>query len=75
MNLQLKHSRLVGLRWGKLAAVTMVQKLCAACRSTLLVRAHEDEFVYLFEGTVILIEDGDETALHAGDCATFRKGT
>lgn len=35
----------------------------------------EDEFVYLLEGEVILIEDGGETVLRAGDCATFPKGT
>ena len=37
--------------------------------------SHEDEFVYVLEGTVVLIEDGGETVLHAGDCATFPKGT
>lgn len=37
--------------------------------------SHEDEFVYVLEGTVTLIEDGGETVLHAGDCATFPKGT
>jgi quercetin dioxygenase-like cupin family protein len=33
----------------------------------------EDEFVYVLEGVVTLIEDGGETELHAGDCATFPK--
>jgi uncharacterized cupin superfamily protein len=37
--------------------------------------SHEDEFVYLLEGELILIEDGGETTLRAGDCATFPKGT
>jgi uncharacterized cupin superfamily protein len=37
--------------------------------------SHEDEFVYLLEGEVTLIEDGGETVLRAGDCATFPKGT
>jgi len=37
--------------------------------------SHEDEFVYLLEGELALIEDGGETGLHAGDCATFPKGT
>ena len=37
--------------------------------------SHEDEFVYLLEGELALIEDGGETVLHAGDCATFPKGT
>ena len=37
--------------------------------------SHEDEFVYLLEGEVVLIEDGGETLLRAGDCAAFPKGT
>jgi uncharacterized cupin superfamily protein len=37
--------------------------------------SHEDEFVYVLEGEVMLIEDGGETVLRAGDCATFSKGT
>jgi uncharacterized cupin superfamily protein len=36
---------------------------------------HEDGFVDLLEGEVTLIEDGGETVLRAGDCATFPKGT
>jgi len=35
----------------------------------------EDEFIYVIEGTVTLIEDGGETVLQAGDCASFPKGT
>jgi len=35
----------------------------------------EDEFVYLLQGEVALIEDGGETVLRAGDCAAFPKGT
>src|SRR6476620_12045440 len=37
--------------------------------------SHEDEFVYLLEGELTLIEDGGETVLRAGDCATFAKGS
>lgn len=37
--------------------------------------SHEDEFVYVLEGELTLIEDGGETVLHAGDCAAFPKGT
>ncbi len=33
---------------------------------------HEDEFVYLLEGEVVLIEDDGETVLKAGDAATFK---
>ena len=37
--------------------------------------SHEDEFVYLLDGELVLIEDGGETILRAGDCAAFPKGT
>jgi uncharacterized cupin superfamily protein len=37
--------------------------------------SHEDEFVYLLEGELTLIEDGGETVLRAGDCAAFAKGS
>jgi uncharacterized cupin superfamily protein len=37
--------------------------------------SHEDEFVYILEGEVTLIEDAGETVLQAGDCAAFPKGT
>ena len=33
--------------------------------------SHEDEFVYVLEGELTLIEDGGETVLRAGDCAAF----
>ena len=35
----------------------------------------EDEFVYVLEGEVTLVEDGGETVLHAGDCAAFAKNS
>ena len=35
----------------------------------------EDEFVYVLEGSVTLIEDSGATRLQAGDCAVFPKGT
>jgi len=35
----------------------------------------EDEFVYVLEGELTLIEDDSETALRAGDCAAFPKNT
>jgi len=37
--------------------------------------SHEDEFVYVLEGEVVLVEDAGETVLRAGDCAAFPKGT
>lgn len=36
---------------------------------------HEDEFVYVLEGELILVEDGGETPLRAGDCAAFPKNS
>ena len=35
----------------------------------------KDEFVYLLEGEVTLVEDGGETLMRAGDCAAFPKGS
>lgn len=37
--------------------------------------SHEDEFVYVLEGEVTLVEDDGETLLRAGDSAAFPKGT
>ncbi|HEX5354019.1 MAG TPA: cupin domain-containing protein [Rhodanobacteraceae bacterium] len=34
----------------------------------------EDEFVWVLEGQVILIDGAGEHILHAGDCAAFPKG-
>ena len=33
---------------------------------------HEDEFVYILEGEVVLIENEGETILKRGDCAAFK---
>jgi uncharacterized cupin superfamily protein len=37
--------------------------------------SHEDEFVYVLQGELTLVEDAGETVLRAGDCATFAKGS
>ena len=37
--------------------------------------SHEDEFVFVLEGELVLIEDAGETVLRAGDCAAFPKGS
>lgn len=37
--------------------------------------SHEDEFVFVLEGELSLIEDGGETVLRAGDAAAFPKGS
>jgi len=37
--------------------------------------SHEDEFVYILKGELVLVEDGVEIVLKAGDCAAFPKGS
>jgi len=37
--------------------------------------SEEDEFVYLLEGELKLVEDTGEILLRAGECAAFPKGT
>jgi uncharacterized cupin superfamily protein len=34
----------------------------------------EDEFVVMLEGEAVLVEEGGETRMSAGDCAAFPKG-
>ena len=36
--------------------------------------AAEDEFVWVVEGEVVLVEEDGETVLRAGDCAGFKAG-
>jgi uncharacterized cupin superfamily protein len=36
--------------------------------------SHEDEFVYVLEGEVVLVTNAGEETLVAGDCAGFRAG-
>ena len=36
--------------------------------------SHEDEFVWVVEGEVVLVTEAGEEVLHAGDCAGFRFG-
>jgi len=36
---------------------------------------HEDEFVVVLEGELVLIEDDGRTLLRAGECAAFPKGS
>ena len=35
---------------------------------------HEDEFVYVLEGELVLVTDAGETIMQAGDCAGFKAG-
>jgi len=36
---------------------------------------HEDEFVYVLEGELVLVEDNSRTVLRAGECAAFPKNS
>ena len=36
--------------------------------------SHEDEFIYVVQGEVVLVTDGGEETLRAGDCAGFAAG-
>ena len=36
--------------------------------------AHEDEFVYIVRGPIVLVTDDGETILDTGDCAGFKAG-
>jgi len=45
-----------------------------AATSILHWHEQEDEFVYVVEGELVLIEDGGETLLKPGDCAGFKAG-
>lgn len=36
--------------------------------------SHEDEFVYMVEGELVLVTDAGEETLRAGDCAGFKGG-
>ncbi len=37
--------------------------------------SHEDDFVYVLEGELILVEDGGEVVLRGGDAAAFAKNS
>lgn len=37
--------------------------------------SHEDEFVFILAGELVLVEDQGETILKAGDCAAFAKNS
>ena len=36
--------------------------------------SHDEEFVYILDGEVVLVTEGCEETLHAGDCAAFLPG-
>ena len=36
--------------------------------------SHEDEFIYILEGEVVLVTESGEEVMRAGDCAGFKAG-
>ena len=36
--------------------------------------SHEDEFIWVMQGELVLVTDSGEEVLRAGDCAAFRRG-
>jgi uncharacterized cupin superfamily protein len=36
---------------------------------------HEDEFVWVVEGELVMVQDEGETVMHPGDCAAFPAGS
>lgn len=54
--------------------VSLVQLEPGAWSSQRHWHSHEDEFVYMLEGELVLVTDDGEELLHAGDCAAFKAG-
>jgi uncharacterized cupin superfamily protein len=54
--------------------VNMVRMAPGAWSSQRHWHALEDEFVVVLSGELVLVEDGGETVLRAGDCAGFKAG-
>lgn len=55
--------------------VNLVELAPGAWSSQRHYHMREDEFVYVLEGEVVLVEDEGETVLRAGDAAAFPAGT
>jgi uncharacterized cupin superfamily protein len=54
--------------------VILLQLLPGSWSSQRHWHTHEDEFVYVLEGEVVLVTDAGEETLRAGDCAGFKAG-
>jgi len=73
----------LGSRWQKLGdaagltdfGVNLVRLAPGKWSSQRHWHSHEDEFVYVLAGELVLVEDEGETVLHAGDAAAFPKNT
>jgi uncharacterized cupin superfamily protein len=54
--------------------VNLVTMLPGATSSLRHWHSGEDEFVWMVSGELVLVQDGGETVLHAGDAAAFKAG-
>lgn len=71
-----------GRRWRRLAehagltqfGVNLVRLAPGVWSSQRHWHTHEDEFVYVLEGEIVLITDAGEETLRAGECAAFKAG-
>jgi uncharacterized cupin superfamily protein len=54
--------------------VNLLRLPSGACSSQRHWHSAEDEFVYVLEGEVVLVTDGGEEILRAGQCAGFKAG-
>jgi uncharacterized cupin superfamily protein len=52
--------------------VNLTRMKPGACSSLRHWHENEDEFVYILEGELVLVEDAGETILKVGDCAGFK---
>lgn len=72
----------LGARWRKLGdaagltdfGVNLVRLPPGKWASQRHWHTEEDEFVWVLEGEVVLVEDSGETVLRAGDCAAWKAG-
>lgn len=70
-----KHRRVIGEAAGLTQFGANLSTLPPGAQSALRHwHEHEDEFVWIVSGEVVLIENDGETVLRAGDCAGFPAG-
>ncbi|WP_417482314.1 cupin domain-containing protein [Maricaulis sp.] len=70
-----RHTRRLGVAAGLTQfGVNQVRLEPGAWSSQRHWHTHEDEFVQIISGEVVLVMDGGETVMRPGDCAGFRAG-
>jgi uncharacterized cupin superfamily protein len=70
-----RHSRRLGEAAGlSQFGVNLVQLAPGAWSSQRHWHTHEDEFVYVLRGEVVMVTDAGEETLRAGDCVGFKGG-